>query len=80
MKESVRRYELRQSLANLRKIVEVRGKNQTAISGPKLKKHKFNTKFFNEYKDSTQFSHRYYKVLGKKTNNIVDPIYDTESG
>ena len=38
IKECVRRYALRQSLANLRKIVEVRGKNQTAISGPRLKK------------------------------------------
>ena len=31
-------------------------------------------------KDSTQLWHRYDKVLGKKTNNIVEPIYDTESG
>ena len=41
---------------------------------------KSNTKFLNESKDSTQFWHRYDKVLGKKTNNIVEPIYDTESG
>ena len=42
--------------------------------------YKSNTKFLNESKDSTHFWHRYYKVLGKKTNNIVKPIYDTESG
>ena len=75
----MRRYELRQSLGNLRKTVEVRGKNQTAICGPRLKKYKFNTKFLNESKNSTQFWHRYYKVLEKKTNNIVDAINDTES-
>ena len=80
MKESVRRYKLRKSPANLRKIVEVKGKYQTAISEPKLKHYKFNTKFLNESKDSTQFWHRYYKILGKKTNNIVELIYDTESG
>ena len=80
MKESVRRYKLRKSPANLRKIVEVKGKYQTAISEPELKHYKFNTKFLNESKDSTQFWHRYYKILGKKTNNIVELIYDTESG
>ena len=41
--------------------------------------YKSNTKFLNESKDSTQVWHRYGKVLAKKTNNIVEPIYDTES-
>ena len=73
MKESVtvRRYKLRQSPANLRKMEEVEEKYQTTISEAKLKQHKYNTKFLNESKDSTQFWHRYNKVLGKKTNNIV---------
>ena len=75
MKESVRRYKLRQSPANLRKMEEVKEKYQTAISEAKLKQYKSNTKFLNESKDSTQFWHRYNKVLGKKTNNIVEPIY-----
>ena len=59
---------------------EVKEKYQTTISEAKLKQHKYNTKFLNESKDSTQFWHRYNKVLGKKTNNIVQPIYNTESG
>ena len=80
MKESVRRYKLRQSPANLQKMEEVKEKYQTAISEAKLKQYKSNTKFLNESKDSTQFWHRYNKALGKKTNNIVEPIYDTESG
>ena len=50
---------------------EVEEKYQTTISEAKLKQHKYNTKFLNESKDSTQFWHRYNKVLGKKTNNIV---------
>ena len=61
-------------------MVEVKEKYQTAISEAKLKQYKSNTKFLNESKDSTHFWHRYDKVLGKKTNNIVEPIYDTESG
>ena len=58
---------------------EVKEKYQTAISEAKLKQYKSNTKFLNESKDSTQFWHRYYKILGKKINNIVDAINDTES-
>ena len=46
----------------------------------KLKQYKANTKFLKESKDSTQFWHRYNKFLGKKANNTVEPIYDTESG
>ena len=61
-------------------MVEVEEKYQTAISEAKLKQYKSNTKFLNESKDSTHFWHRYDKVLAKKTNNIVEPIYDTESG
>ena len=80
MKESVRRYKLRQSPANLRKMEEVKEKCQTVISEAKLKQYKSNVKFLNESKDSNQFWHRYNKVLGKKTNNIAEPIYDTESG
>ena len=45
MKESVRRYKLRQSPANFRKMVEVKKKYRTAISEAKLKQHKSNTKF-----------------------------------
>ena len=80
MKESVRRYKLRQSPANLQKMEEVKEKYQTAISEAKLKQYKSNTKFLNESKDSTQFWHRYNKVLGKKINNIAEPIYNNESG
>ena len=83
MKGSVRKYKLRQSPANLQKMVEVKEKYQTVISEAKLNQYKSNTKFSNESnesKDSTQFWHRYDKVLGEKTNNIVEPIYDTESG
>ena len=77
---SVRRNKLRQSPANLRKMEEVKEKCQTAFSEAKLKQYKSNVKFLNESKDSTQFWHRYNKVLGKKANNIVEPIYDIESG
>ena len=55
MKGSVRRYKLRQSPANLRKMIEVREKYQSAISEAKPKQYKSNTKFLNKSKDSTQF-------------------------
>ena len=58
----------------------VKEKYQTVISDAKLKQYKPNTKFLNESKDSTQFWHRYDKVLGRKTNNIFEPVYNTESG
>ena len=77
MKESVRRYKLRQSPANLQKMIEVKEKYQTAISEAKLKQYKSNTKFLNESKDSTQFCHRYDKVLGKKTSSLVEPAFTT---
>ena len=80
MKESVRRYKLMQSQANLRKMVEVKEKYQAAISEANLKRYKSNTKFLNESKKSTQFWHMYDKVFDRKTNNIVDHFYDTESG
>ena len=79
MKESVRKYKLRQSLANLQKMIEVKEKYQTAISEAKLKKYKSNTKLLNESKDSTQFCHRYDKVLGKKTSILVAPAFTTLS-
>ena len=50
MKESVRKYKLRQSLANLRKLVEVEENDQTAISEAKIKQCKSNTKFLHESK------------------------------
>ena len=55
MKGSVRRYNLRQSPANLRKMIEVREKYQSAISEAKPKQYKSNTKFLSKSKDSTQF-------------------------
>ena len=80
MKESVRRYKLIQSQANLRKMVEVKEKYQAAISEANLKLYKSNTKFLNESKESTQFWHRYDKVFDRKTNKIVDHFYDKKSG
>ena len=59
---------------------EVKERYQTAISEAKLKQYKSNTKFLNESKNSTEFWNSYDKVLHGKTNNIAEPIYDTESG
>ena len=58
---------------------EVKEKYQTAFLRQNSN-YKSNTKFLNKSKDSTQFWQRYDKVLGKKTNNIVESIHDTEFG
>ena len=71
MKGSVRRYKLRQFPANLRKMIEVREKYQSAISEAKPKQYKSNTKFLNKSKDSTQFWHKYDKVLAGKQITLL---------
>ena len=63
--------QIKASSNNLAKIVELKEKYQTAISEAKVKHYKSN---------STHFWYRYNKVLGRKTNNIVERIQDTESG
>ena len=57
--ENVRRYKSRQSPGNLKKMVEVKEKYQTAISEAELKQYKSNIKFLNESKESTQLRNRY---------------------
>ena len=37
------------------------------------------TEYLNQSRDATQFWHRYEKVIGRKTNNTVEPIFDSNS-
>ena len=45
----------------------------------KLCFHKKITEYLNQSRDATQFWHRYEKVTGRKTNNTVEPILDSNS-
>ena len=45
----------------------------------KLSFHKKQTEYLNQSRDATQFWHRYEKVIGRKTNNTVEPIFDSNS-
>ena len=45
----------------------------------KLSSHKKQTEYLNQSRDATQFWHRYEKVIGRKTNTTVEPIFDSNS-
>ena len=44
----------------------------------KLSFHKKQTEY-NQSRDATQFWHGYEKVIDRKTNNTVEPIFDSNS-
>ena len=80
LKECKKRCKIRESPTNLKELEQIKNKYKSAISEAKLEQHKWKTQFLNESRDSGQFWHRYDKVLGTKKNNVVEPIYDNESG
>ena len=45
----------------------------------KLKQQNSNSNFLNNSRDSVQFQHRCNKLIGRKSNNIVEPIFDNDS-
>ena len=46
---------------------------QNLIEMSKLSFHKKQTEYLNQSRDVTQFWHRYEKIIGRKTNNTVEP-------
>ena len=46
------------------------------INKSKIEEQKNITNFLSEAHDENQFWHRYNKVLGRKNNNIMEPIID----
>ena len=47
---------------------------QNLIEMSKLSSHKKQTEYLNQSRDATQFCwHRYEKIIGRKTNNTVEP-------
>ena len=53
--------------------------HQNLIGMSKLSFHKKQTEYLNQSRDATQFWHGYEKVIDRKTNNTVEPIFDSNS-
>ena len=45
----------------------------------RAKKEYSDSNLLNNSRDSGQFWHRYDKIIGRKSNNIVEPIFDKDS-
>ena len=74
LKKANQRFKRRQSIAKILQIAKI--KYQQLIKESKIKDQKNTTKFLNESGDENHFWHRYNRVLGRKKNNIVEPILD----
>ena len=60
-------------------LQEAKKHYQNLIEMSKLSFYKKHTEFFNQSGDATQFWHRYEKVISRKTNNTIEPIFDSNS-
>ena len=79
VKESVKQHRIRQSPANLEKMEKAKKEYKSLITESKLKQQNSDSNFLNNSRDSGQFWHRYNKIIGRKSNNIVKPIFDKDS-
>ena len=48
------------------------------ITESKIKQQNPDSNFLNNSRDSGQFWHMYDKLIGRKSNNIVEPIFDND--
>ena len=76
IKNANNRYKKSQSPANLNAVVKHKETLQNLIKHSTSEACKKNSEFLNSSKDSTQFWHRYHKVLGMKKDNVIEPLYD----
>ena len=79
LKKSKNVYSKRQTPANYETLVRKKQILQTLISNSKTNLYKKNSDFLNQSKDANQFWHRYGKVIGTKTYNLVEPLFDSVS-
>ena len=75
VKESVKQHRVRQSSANLEKMEKAKKEYKSLITESKLKQQNSDTNFLNNSRDSIQFWHKYDKLIGRKSNNIVARTY-----
>ena len=75
VKESVKQHRVRQSPANLEKMEKAKKEYKSLITESKLKQQNSDSNFLNNSRDSIQFWHKYDKLIGRKSNNIVARTY-----
>ena len=56
---------------------EAKKEYENLIMESKLKQQNSDSNFLNNSRDSNQFWHRYDKLIGRKSNNVVEPIFDS---
>ena len=79
VKENVKQHRITQSPANLEKMEKAKKEYKSLITESKLKQQNSDSNFLNNSRDLGQFWHRYDKIIGRKSNNIVEPIFDNDS-
>ena len=52
---------------------------KSLIMESKLKQENSDSNFLNNSRDSGQFWHRYDKTVGRKSNNIVEPVFGNDA-
>ena len=60
-------------------VQEAKKRYQNLIEMSTLSFHKEQTEYLNQSRDATQFQHRQEKLIGRKTDNIVKPIFISNS-
>ena len=75
VKESVKQHRVRESPANLEKMEKAKKEYKSLITESKLKQQNSDSNFLNNSRDSIQFWHKYDKLIGRKSNNIVAQTY-----
>ena len=79
VKNALSKYKKRNTPENSTILQEAKKHYQNLIEMSKLSFHKKQTEYLNQSRDATQFWHRYEKVIGRKTNNTLEPIFDSNS-
>ena len=79
LKKAKHIYSKRQTPINHNTVQEKKLILNNLIKNSKLNLYKKHSDFLNNSKDSTQFWHRYEKVLGTKKNNLIEPLFDSTS-
>ena len=79
VKNALSKYKKRNTPENSTILQEAKKHYQNLIEMSKLSFHKKQTEYLNQSRDATQFWHGYEKVIDRKTNNTVEPIFDSNS-
>ena len=79
LKNAKKQYKMKQSPTNLKILQEHKLALETLIKNSKQQSYQRNSDFLNNSKDSTQFWHRYNKIIGSKKDNVIEPLLHSPS-